>query len=66
MKSKLIVGLAVLMMVVAMASVSAQYPSVVTGGTSSSPLPPGPTLVSGCNYSFVVDAPSGTFQLYRL
>ncbi|MCC7573675.1 MAG: hypothetical protein KO464_09890 [Candidatus Methanofastidiosum sp.] len=62
MKAKLVVGLAIFMMVVAMASVSAQYPSVATGGSSSSPIPPGPTLVSGCNYSFVVDAPSGTFQ----
>jgi len=66
MKAKLIVGLAIFMMVMAIASVSAQYPTVVTGGSSSSPLPPGPQLLTGCNYSFVVDAPSGTFQTVQV
>ena len=61
MKAKFIVGLSILMMIMAMASVSAQYPSVVTGGSSSSPLPPGPQQI-GNNYSFVIDVPLGTFD----
>lgn len=62
MKAKRIIGLAIFMMVVAMTSVSAQYPSVATGDSGSSSLPQGPQLLTGCNYSFVVDAPLGTFQ----
>ena len=46
------------MMVIAITSVSAQYPSVV-GGTEDRPLGP---QQNGNNYSFVVDVPSGTFQ----
>jgi len=61
MKSKLIVGLAIFMVVGAMAAVSAQYPTAVTGGSSSSPLPPGPQQI-GNKYSFIVDVPSGTFD----
>ncbi|HQG61877.1 MAG TPA: hypothetical protein PLU96_07360 [Methanofastidiosum sp.] len=49
-------------MVLAIASISAQYPTVVTGGVGPSPLPPGPTPTKGNNYSFIIDTPLGTFQ----
>jgi len=61
MKAKLIIGLAIFMVVMAMTSVSAAYPSVATGGESEDNRPLGPQKI-GNNYSFVVDVPSGTFD----
>jgi hypothetical protein len=59
MKPRIIIGVAMLIMVLAMTSVSAQYPTVVG---DSEPSVPGPTPTVGCNYSFVVNVPGGTFQ----
>ncbi len=60
MRAKLIVGLAIFIMAITVVGVSAQYPSVAEG--DGGPNVPGPTRTTGCNYSFVVDAPLGTFQ----
>ena len=64
MKTKIIIGVTMLMMVLAMVSVSAQYPTVVTD--DSGPNVPAPTPTTGCNYSFVVNAPGGTFQAVQV
>ena len=60
MNVKLLVGLVVFMVAISIASVSAQYPTVATGGTVT-PDPKGPQQTTGNNYSFIVDVPRGTF-----